>query len=213
MAGDESKPKQSMTEKERHPYILRPVVFEFRALLDDTVRRLREMLSGVDARFEIDALAGRLIVMGEGRLDAAEHARVRQALDWLGDQATRAAMIEEWYADAPNIEFVGPTSGAIHSLRREFSSRGWQRLRGHVCDVFEELPGLVGFRTWLTDSGLQLALSVSHVTWKKGARREVTPAELARRVTDLEIEIDLSLLDGRGFFRDDFARLRAGERA
>jgi hypothetical protein len=195
-------------DTQTYSYVLRPAVFEYRRLILETLAELEGMLADLPVDFLVETPGGRLILSGSGSVNESHLLRIEEALEFLGDRAVRASITEQWIDGVPKVAFFGPASGLINSARREYASLGWKRFKGRVHDLFVEFPTLQSFRTWIVSQrgGLQ-CLGVSGTVWGSG-RAKVSDRELAAKLTDFDIEIDLSLVDGKGFFREDFASLR-----
>ena len=184
-------------------YALRSAAFHYQMVLTSFIEELRERLGNFPGKFEAISDGARILVSGSGDFRDEHIEDMHDLLNALGSDATRASMIEERVEGKNRIFFSGPSDTARAIMRHAMLEDGFKHLVGGVRSLFREYPNLARFRLDLiTTGGAEEWLRMSDVEW--AGAEEVTADHLLDTLTDgIEMDLDLRLIDGKNFHRED----------
>jgi hypothetical protein len=196
-------------------YVLRDSTFRFGAVLKETISDLSDRLEILPAQFDLKVDNGAISLCGRGDLEDFQIEELHLLLEELGGQCGHAAKIEERIDGERHTFFVGPSDTAINMLRRRYLEPSWKTFMGSVRSVFREFPGLVEFRVSVVHSQAGEWLTICSPQWDVSAKNPPSEAALLEVLCQEEIGIDLELVDGHGFHREDLlaATAQAGRSA
>lgn len=185
------------------PYALRNAVFHFHRVLGDTIELAKRLLAALPGHWETPTDGRKLVLRGEGVLSAEQIALVREIVHVLGVQAAWASMIEECIGGERRLFFVGPSDTAIGIMRRAYLEKEYRAFAHAVKALFAAHPELLSMELHIDTDGRNEWLHLRELHWASAVSGRPESSELLESLIDDGLEIDLRLVDGRVFRRED----------
>lgn len=192
-------------------YRIRNAVFHYRQVLQETVNLIQEVLDVLPGEWGLKTDGRKIRIYGEGQVTDGVIESVAELLESMGQECAMATKIEEMIDGERRVRFFGPSEIAISAITRETLSPQYRKFNSSIRNLFINNPDLVSFELHVHDGAHEtFGIDLCDIVCTNGA--ECDGQELLEELTGDGVEIDLLMVDGRMFHREDFPAAKSGLR-